>query len=141
MDYQEQLRQKEWKLKRNEILKRDTYKCQKCNKPRVEFKVIPKEIEIQSFQEFCTHDLIFCKTDEIKKIVKFKSKITEQIFPDLEISAVQYGDKSILLDVEKLNFTIVATETGLKQKKFEHKIFCFYDKEDFYKDLIDLNLK
>lgn len=128
MNYQEQLETKEWKNKREAILKRDDYKCTKCGVERPKYLGISRKLGVLEYEEYSRHGKAFFDKENNTAYL--------MLYPGLTLYARSEVD--LYCDVSKTNPKDIKFAEQTKDGKM--RLICFAD--DFTnKDLKpDLNI-
>ena len=129
MTYREGLQSQEWGRKRQEILERDNFNCQKCGKSQPQLRGLDKAFGINTIDEFNKKGYNFRTIDsDYKPDVIF----SESGYP----MVIKYiGDESKPLEVENLRFSRKWSD---KTKDF--LLVYFYEESFLGQDLTDLNI-
>lgn len=99
MDYQEQLKSTEWRIKRKHILERDNYSCQNCGIKQTKFLKLSPKFGIASFEEMKNRGYTMKIHRQRENIVKYRDR--NGIYSSAKFIS---DDKTIVL--ENLSFAL-----------------------------------
>ena len=148
-EYAELLERKEWKNKRESILKRDDYTCQKCGRRGFSFR----SFKISGYSEL--NNLMKGWTIEDAPVVEYLKKIEwegDEYVPMLYVEKNYYRNNRKLIsfyinDSDKNSFSFIIDDEShfypcdIKCEKYELKIDNKETDSSFYVDLIAFKLR
>ncbi|UAB74306.1 hypothetical protein [Mesoflavibacter sp. SCSIO 43206] len=132
MTYQEQLDRIEWKKKREEIIERDNFCCNKCGIERNKILGLSKDFGINSYNDLIEKGYSVSLSNTTPKLIC----ILKNSFMNL---CFYFGKIETVQSIKDLNYAIQWIENENVSSKKSKRFVCF-DKTITIKDMYDLNV-
>ena len=133
MNYNEQLQTENWKIKREQIIKRDNSSCTACGVVRNKLLGLSRKFEINNYTQIKEKEFFF------QKVKGLSNKTLMTVKKGFVISCDFIGSEVSLPDLEDLNFAAQWLESENPEVSGKYRYVCFH-KSTQIKDMYDLNV-